>query len=190
MSRKRSVLGKRLVIDTSICQAAGNPYSEDELSTKCTKVLDCVYESKYFFVYTPEIEDELNRNLEAYPTKCTIEWIAKMRSHGLVYNISRSTENIELRKKIKSKPFGTRQLEEVLKDAILIEAANITDNKIISKDKAAYDYYMGLAQDINEVGVVIWWDLCNPEHKIINWLRGGAKYTKKLTLGHISSNHQ
>ncbi len=187
MPRNPSYSGKRLVIDTSICQSAGNPYSEDEIATKCADVLDCVYMLKYQFVYSLEIESEINRNLKAYPTKCTIEWIAKMRRRGLVHDILESTENIEFRKKIKSKQYGSRQLEDILKDAILIEAANFTDNKIISKDIAAYKYYLELAKDLDEVKVVIWRDLYNPKCKIVRWLRSGAKYNKKHTLGYISS---
>jgi hypothetical protein len=184
MANKTSYKGKRLVIDTCICQAAGNPYSEDEISIKCTNVLDCVCDLEYHFVYTREIENEINKHLSEFPTKCTINWIAKMRSRNLVYLITEPTINQELRTKIKSKPFGSRQLAEVLKDAILIEAANVTDNKIISRDTKAYNYYKGLAEDIDEVKIVLWYDLNNPDHKIINWLRGGAKYTKKHTLGH------
>jgi hypothetical protein len=180
-----SAKGKRLVIDTSVCLSPGGHKADDEQSITCTEILENVYCLKYYFVCTPEVQSEISRHLDAkltkYVTKYTVDWFARMRRRGKIISIN-ETENIRLREKIKTKKFGKRQLIEVLKDIHLIEAANATDNKIISHDKTAYGYFKRVS-DIDEISIVVWMDMNNPDQDIIKWLKSGAKNKKEHMLG-------
>lgn len=179
--KKLSAKGKRLVIDTSVCLSSGGYKAKDKLSIKCTDVLENVYCLNYYFVCTPEVHKEISRHLDAkltkYVTKYTVDWFARMRRRGQIISLN-ETKNRRLREKIKSKSFGKRQLIEVQKDIHLIEAANATDNKIISYDKTAYAYFKRVS-DIDEVGIIIWMDMSNPDTDVIKWLRSGAKSKKE-----------
>jgi hypothetical protein len=173
--------GRRLVIDTCICQSAGNEYATEEMSIYCRDILDCVYEHRYYFVCTPGIRSELSRHIKTKEmSKRGMEWLTKMASRGMVdlYDFS---PNGDLRKRVKVACPDTRKRRELLKDIHLIEAANKTDNKIISKDIDAYQNFRSLAQDFDELQTVIWMDLNN--HNVMKWLQAGAKNTKKYMLG-------
>ena len=91
------------------------------------------------------------------------------------------SQNGDLRKRVRIVCLDTRKRREILKDIHLIEAANKTDNKIISKDIDAYQNFKSIAQDFDELQTIVWMDLNH--HNVMKWLQAGAKNTKKYTLG-------
>ena len=73
MARKFS---KRLVIDASVAQAAGN--RNHSTSQFCTHFLREVYDICHRIVWCPEIEDEWAR----HETRFTKRWLTEMKSRG------------------------------------------------------------------------------------------------------------
>lgn len=190
MNSSSAVEGKRLVIDTCVCRSSGGTESDDGFSRECSEILYCVYKNDYYFVCTPEIQNEimdsLSMNLFSYFVH---QWFRNMITRRRVYSPSSPTINERLRMEITTIPLERKQLDAILKDVHLIEAANCTDNRIISCDRNAFDNFKLLSASYENITGVMWIDLNDPPLDVKKWLEEGASFNIRHTFAsYISSN--
>lgn len=181
--------GKNLVIDTCICQSSGGMSATECMSIICTNFLDNVYDLNYHFVCTDEINDEISRHINKKELSYhAVAWLAKMRKRNRIHKPGEITVNQVWRSDIRSADISDGKKAEMLKDIHLIEAANITDKKIISLDKEAYAFFKDMGKKDQIIGKLVWMDITNNEIDINKWLKSGAKIHKKYMLGYNRQN--
>lgn len=198
MEKTLPTVGKRLVIDTCVCRSAGGKSSKDMLSKKCFEILDCVYEMDYYFVCTPEIKKEINKDvLNEEPDKkgrkpisyTATMWFSRMVSSRRIYTPEESKLDKSMRREIEKIDIKKSTKKDILKDMHLVEAAIAADYRIISKDTNAYSNLRIVVNKFDKMKVVIWMDVNDPENDTVVWLRTHAKDLKKNRLGYNISNN-
>jgi hypothetical protein len=198
MARGISNTRKRLVIDACVCRSAGTRNSGNMLSRKCFDILDIVYNMNYHFVCTPEIKEEINKYvLNEEPDEkgkknisyTAAGWFRLMVSSQRIFSPRPNSTNNAMRREIQKIDLKKSIKDAILNDIHLIEAANITDNKIISTDTSAYNNLRMIANQCDKVKVVVWMDVNNPDYDTVVWLRMGARDLKKRRLGYGLSDN-
>ena len=128
---------------------------------------------------TQEIEREWDASNADFATR----WRSAMVSIGRVY-FSEAVADSEFRAKINGSVKGANERQEMLKDALLIEAAADTDRRVISCDDTVRRLYRRVAPRVDELREIVW---VNPtktaDEEPIPWLESGAPAEAQRTLG-------
>ena len=158
---------KKLVIDASVARAAGGDSAEHSTSKSCRDLLAAVLNICHHAVFSQSIEDEWNKHQSIFARKWRSSMMARKKLHLIDV-----PEDIILRRKVERSDSGT---EAMMKDIHLIEAALLSDKRIISLDDAARSNYAETSDRVKEIGGVIW---VNPdmheEEEVIQWLERGT----------------
>jgi hypothetical protein len=172
----------RLVIDASVARAASTRIgSGDPRPGRCRSFLDAVYEICHGFVMTPELRDEWTRHESIYTAKWRHQMLGKGRNKKYRWLVPRPEVPDLLDRVLETAP--TRQAREaVAKDLLLIEAALVTDRRIISCDDRAREHFRRAAEHIEELRGIIW---ANPvtDADFDAWLAGEREPTAEMLLG-------
>ena len=122
----------RLVIDATLAQSIRSASLVAPRAVLCRDILLAILDHKHVMVLTKEIDIEW----DAHVTKFTRKWRVTMKSRRQMLYL-RKTVDASLREEIRKKPNDTGKIKVMLKDVILIEAAQNADYMIISFDKKA-----------------------------------------------------
>ena len=80
-------------------------------------------------------------------------------------------------------------LEAVFKDIHLLEAASMTDRRVISSDDRTARKIFGLvAGEVQGLRDVLWVNPVQPEEKAIEWIADGAPWDPGRSLGQYHNN--
>ncbi len=172
-------VSKLRVIDTSVVGAAGGPDATYPTSVHCRDFLQAVLDICHRVVITPDIREEWNRHSSTFARKWRKTMVAKKK---LVYRADISADE-ELCQKISGAIASDTDLEAMLKDFRLIEAAIVTDNTVISLDDKVRIIFDKAAKRVGELRNVVWVNPDDTEAKPIGWLENGAQPEKDLRLG-------
>ena len=121
---------KRLVIDTDVVQASGSEEATQPRPKDCRDFLRKVLSLGHSVVVTPEINDEWKRRRSDFARR----WRKSMYARKKVCRIN-SPADEKLRDKIKQTATNNKEDEDMQKDFHLLEAAQATDQTIISLDE-------------------------------------------------------
>ena len=184
---------RRLVIDTTVAQAAGGPTATERGSVYCSNFLGVVLRKHYEVVMTPALRAEWNNHMSSF----TISWLAAMKAKGRIYAVDPPpfaklrqdldtlfTALVEQAGQGKNQAH-VQQLQNnhtaVLKDLHLIEAALASDSTIISGDHKVRDLFAAATAEIRELRTITWVDADDPG--LVTWAEGGAIREKRRSLG-------
>ena len=168
---------RRLVIDASVAGISEYPVSKAnrdflmEVRAVCHKV-----------VMTPEISVEWQN----HGTKFALGWQKSMMARRKLATLF-VLHNSVLRVRIRQAQITPRQRRAMEKDAPLLEAALSADRIVISRDEEARGLYKALAADWPPLRDVLWLQPDESPTEALDWLRRGAKPTRKWQLGAMSS---
>lgn len=161
---------KQLVIDANIGSAAGQ--KETGNSKSCRVFLEEVRKVCHRMVMTPAIKAEWDRHQSPFAKR----WRTSMQSKKKIV-FPEVDPNTELRILIDN--FASLQNEaerdHLRKDCHLVEAALVTDFRIVSLDAKARKLFSMLHNEFEALGRIVWANPCIDDEQTILWLRQGAK---------------
>jgi hypothetical protein len=180
VSLKRSKISKRLVIDTSIARSAGRENATTEVAKQCRDFLNAVLEICHRVIMTEALREEWSKNQSGFAR----EWYLRMKRQGRKVDWIVVVPNEKLRGRVNKLAKKDLNREAMLKDVLLIEAAQGSDKIIISLDETVRELFSALSGQVGEIGDIIW---VNPTHENENctsWLREGAPSDEARMLGY------
>ena len=160
----------RLVIDTDVVQSSGDEKATDPRAVNCRDFLKGVRSHNYRVVMTREINAEWKRHRSGFAH----EWKVSMYARKRIVDIN-PDENDTFRDRITTTTNDSDEIDILRKDLHLIQAAFVTDRRIISLDETVRILFAKVSQQVGEIRNIIW---VNPDRKEeeqpITWLKNGA----------------
>jgi len=179
---------KRLVIDADVLLSAGGENATHSRAISCRDFLTSVLKVCHKVVTTSEMtaewkkkstKKEKGRRLQAFASK----WLRSMNARKKRIFLT-PTQNASLRNRVKKSASKERDLEALLNDIHLIEAALGADGILISFDEEARRLFQKAAVTVGELRDITWVNPENEEEKSIQWLDAGAPKDDVRLLGH------
>lgn len=167
----RSRDSKRLVVNASVARAAGGEEATVSVSISCTEFLE-IFRDKcpHHVVMTPELSEEWEENQSKFAATWLRSMIARKR-----FDYVEPPVNQALRNEIEGTATSENEIEDMQKDFHLLEAAQETDQTIISLDEAIRQLFARASQRVGEIRDIVW---VNPERTAdeepLVWLQNGA----------------
>ena len=161
---------KRLVVDTSVARAAGGVDATDSVSINCTKFLEIFRDdSLHHIVMTFELSEEWDEHQSNFATEWLGNMIATRRFHYIEL-----PQNRALYDEIEATAVREEDINAMLKDFHLLQAALATDQSIISLDETIRGLFSRASQQVGEIRYIIWVNPDRAEEQPIRWLQNGA----------------
>ena len=88
-----------------------------------------------------------------------------------------------IRLKVPKTTESLKEIEAMLKDVHLIEAALATDSTVIALDEIVRALFGAACQTIGQMKSIVWINPDKPEEQILLWLENGAEPEKSRQLG-------
>jgi hypothetical protein len=92
-------------------------------------------------------------------------------------------QNDELRSKLSGLSFKKKEIEAMLEDVHLIEAALATDYTVVSRDETVRAFFRQASKSVTLLRPVTWVNPTREEEECIDWLKHGAPSEKRRQLG-------
>ncbi len=161
---------KQLAIDADVAQAAGSETATHPRAVNCRDFLIVVRSENHKLVMTHKISDEWRQHQSRFARRWRLSMDARKKVDRIIL-----PDNLELKDKITNTTDNENDIDAMLKDFHLIEAALETDKTIISLDETVRTLYAQVSQQVGEIRDIIW---VNPERiaeeQPIPWLKTGA----------------
>ena len=170
---------RRLIIDASIARAAGREEAIHPTSKPCCEFLTTVLKVCHRIVITSDILQEWKKHQSRFAST----WLSQMYGRKKVDDEVGVTTDNELRSKIKRQGDSEKDRAAMLKDIHLIEAAQATDQTVISLDETVRKLFNASAKHIGVFKNIIWVNPDKIDEQPFLWLKNGAKPEKKRLLG-------
>lgn len=170
---------RRLVVDASVAAAAGETMAPT--SKRCRDFLMTLrQETDCRVVMPPPLKDEWDAHRSGFART----WLVNMAQRGRV--ISDPVEPSEkMRRKIESAAATKKkEVDALLKDFHLIEAAIANDRTVVSLDEIVRKLFRAAARSVEAIRKVVWVNPVEPAEDAVVWLKGGAKAEAVRMLGH------
>lgn len=170
-----SAESKRLVIDASVATSTGERGQRGE---RCQAFLRVMIDETYHrLVMTREIGAEWDIHSHPFARRWRRSMNAKRRvdrpdvGHDAVFCL-----------KIERASQTEKALVAMEKDIRLIEAARITDNRVISLDDTARKFFSAVSSRVGELRDILWVNPVNEDETPIQWLMDGAPTEEQRQL--------
>jgi hypothetical protein len=169
---------RRLVIDASISHAAGDRAAGP--SRLCTAALNAVAEVQHRLVMSATLLEEWKR----HQTHFARGWLRSMYAQRLVERLD-VAEDEALRARIERAAPEVRVAAIMLKDMHLIEAAQASDERILSLDDRARHHFRQAVGAVRELRGLCWVNPGNADEQAAEWLGAGAPAERHRKLGYV-----
>ena len=133
----------------------------------------------HWVVMNPDISSEWKRHQSRFARR----WLVSMYSRKKVERPDRVQDN-DLREKVQGAAKSERKSYAILKDIHLIEAALATDRAVASLDDNARELFRNITEKVGKLKPVVWVNPSNEPGDVIAWLKKGAKFEKRRSLGY------
>ena len=170
-----SAQSKRLVIDASVATSTGE---RGQRGVRCQTFLRVMIDETYHrLVMTREIGAEWDKHSHQFARRWRRSMNAKRRvdrpevDHDAAFCL-----------KIERASQTEKALVAMEKDLRLIEAARITDNRVISLDDTARKFFSAVSSRVGELGNIMWVNPVNEDETPIQWLMDGAPTEEQRQL--------
>ncbi|MCU0497864.1 MAG: hypothetical protein MUF87_10975 [Anaerolineae bacterium] len=171
---------KRMVIDASVAMTAGD--SKNVNATRCRDFLKTFLKEGFVPVMTNAIYEEWHDPDPVKAARIAIakRWYTQFRRAKIVWLTDEVIRDDELRQLIQAASHYQRIMQD---DVHLIEAAQATDQTIISCDETAREPFSQLCQQAPALKEILWE---NPTRQpAVNlWLKNGASPDPERKLGY------
>jgi len=170
-----SAESKRLVIDASVATSTGE---RGERGERCQAFLRVMIDETYHrLVMTREIGEEWDKHSHPFARVWRRSMNAKRRVdrpneyHDAVFCL-----------KIERASQSEKALVSMEKDLRLIEAARVTDNRVISLDDTARKFFSAVSSQVGELRDILWVNPANEDETSTQWLTDGAPIEEQRQL--------
>jgi len=170
---------RRLIIDASIARAAGREEAIHPTSKHCCEFLTTVLKVCHRIVITPDILQEWKKHQSRFAST----WLSQMYGRKKVHDEVGATVDNKLRNGIKQHTGSEKDCAAMLKDIHLIEAAQATDQTVISLDETVRKLFNLSTKHIGVLKNIVWVNPDKADEQPFLWLKNGAKPEKKRLLG-------
>ncbi len=166
---------KRLVIDASVATSTGERGRRGE---RCQAFLKVMIDKTYHrLVMTREIGAEWDIHSHPFARR----WRRSMNAKRRVDRPNVDHEDVFCLK-IERSGQTQKALDAMKKDVHLIEAARTTDNRVISLDDTARNYFSAVSSQVGELRDILWVNPVNDDETPTQWLRDGAPNEEQRRL--------
>ncbi|MBI4963827.1 MAG: hypothetical protein HY913_11175 [Desulfomonile tiedjei] len=178
---------KRLVVDADILLSAGGEKATHPRAISSRDFLKAIRRICHKVVTTPEIAAEWykkptkkrkSRRLQAFAST----WLTSMHAKKKIIFLN-PPRKTSLRNKAKRLVAKKGDLETLLNDMHLIEAASSADTIVVSYDEAARKLFHQAASNLGELRNIAWVNPENEAEEPIKWLEAGAPKDQSRLLG-------
>ncbi len=111
-----------------------------------------------------------------------------MHARKLVIDLG-NVESQGLREKLSRHATDEASVEEMLKDAHLLEGAMATDRTIASRNDSERDLFRNVSRRIGEIRDIMWVNPDREQEYCLDWLGRGAPVEPERLLGHTHREH-
>jgi hypothetical protein len=171
------VRSRGLVIDASIAKAAGD-VSMHPTSRNCREFLQAVLRLCHRMVMTEAIQAEWNKHQTPFARGWRTSMVARRK---LVF--IEVASHLSLEKRIE-RTVADQYLAAIIdKDRRLIEAALVSEKRVISLDDKVRKHLRDHHSRLAEVRSICWVNPCTLEEHAIAWLETGAPAERTRLLG-------
>lgn len=175
MSAKGS---RRLVIDASVVRAAGPETATFPTSKRCRDFLKTTLSAKHRAVVTPAIRAEWDKHQSGFARQWRTTMVA--RKQLLITNV---LEDPTLREQLEGAAVKDRDRAAMLKDALLIEAAQATDRSVVALDDRVRGLFAAASSKVRSLKTIVWVNPGEDDREACAWLEDGAPLDKERQLG-------
>jgi hypothetical protein len=174
----RAKVSRRLVIDASVARAAGGADAAYPLPKQCRDFLKTMLVVCHRVVLTRAVSAEWKKHESVFAR----EWRAAMvaRKKLLLLDVP---EDADLRDAIDSAAETERGRRSMLKDAHLVEAAQVTDRTVVSLDDAVRGLFGAASRRVSSLKTVVWANPSREAEACSTWLEDGAPPHAHRRLG-------
>ena len=165
----RKADSKRLVIDADVARASGGETATHPRAKHCRDFLREVLSLCHHVVITSKIRNEWKDNQSNFVR----EWRRLMYSRKKVCRVEPPANEILL-DKIEKTATNEKAREDMQKDFHLLEAAEATDQTIVSLDETVRCHFTQATQSVGEIRDIVWVNPEFTEEQPLDWLRDGA----------------
>lgn len=100
--------------------------------------------------------------------------------------LSNDPEDDEFRGCIAALPCSEDKIKAMLKDGHLVEAAYVTDRRIVALDEIARQLFVAASETVANLRAIVWVNPAQGEaHRACQWIVDGAKPLANMQLGHV-----
>lgn len=161
---------KRLVVNASVARAAGGKDATASVSINCTEFLETFRDNTpHHVVMTLELSEEWDKHQSNFAAAWLVNMIATKRFHYIEL-----PQNKGLFDKVETTAAVEKDINEMLKDFHLLQAALETDKTIVSLDEAIRTLFSVASQQVGEIRDIIWVNPDRTEEMSVTWLQNGA----------------
>ena len=166
---------KRLVIDASVATSTGERGKRGE---RCQAFLGVMIDETYHrLVMTREIGAEWDIHSHPFARR----WRRSMNAKRRVNRPNVDHDDVFCLK-VERASQTEKALVAMEKDLRLIEAARITDNRVISLDDTARSYFSAASIQVGELRDILWVNPANDDETPTEWLTKGAPNEEQRQL--------
>ena len=167
-----------LVVDASVARSSGGEEATYPTSKNCRDCLKTILALSHRVVMTQPIMNEWNKHKSVFAR----QWLVSMTARKRVLRIEAEPFD-ELRQKLQEIAGSQKDVDAMLKDIHLIEAALVTDQIVIALDETVRILFGTSCQTIGLMKIVVWVNPDKPKEDTIAWLEAGAEPEKHRQLG-------
>lgn len=162
-----SAESKRLVIDASVATSTGEHGHRGEMCQTFLRIM--IDETAHRLVMTKEIGSEWDIHSHPFARR----WRRSMNAKRRVVRPAVEPDSALCNKIERASP-TEKALEAMEKDLRLIEAARATDNRIISLDNKARNFFALVSIGVGELRAILWVNPAKEEESPVQWLKSGT----------------
>ncbi len=170
---------RALVVDASVARSSGGEEATYPTSKNCRDCLKTILALSHRVVMSKPISDEWNKHKSNFART----WLVSMTAKKRILRIEAEPIDTAIRLKVPKTTESPKEIEAMLKDIHLIEAALATDSTVIALDEIVRALFGTACQTIGQMKSIVWINPDKPEEQILLWLEDGAEPDKSRKLG-------
>jgi len=174
-----SKISRALVVDASVARSSGGEEATYPTSKNCRDCLKTIAILSHRVVMSRPILDEWNKHKSGFAST----WLVSMTAKRRVLRIEPEPMDEAARLKISRTAESQKQMEAMLKDIHLIEAALAADNTVIALDEIVRALFGTACLAVGQMKNIVWINPDKPEEQISIWLENGVEPEKSRQLG-------
>jgi hypothetical protein len=163
-----------IVVDSSVARSSGQATAIDPVSRACRQAILELEAAGLNVVMTVAIQEEWRRHQSSFARR----WLLGMYARRRVVRCA-PLEDSSLRNGVSAS--DAKAAATMTKDLLLVEAARVTSNRIISRDVRARECFRDLVHSVRNLQWIHWVSPSQPE--CVPWLSAKAPTVHDLTLG-------
>lgn len=166
-----------VVIDADVMRSAGE--SEHPVSSSSRQALVKIREGGHRMVSCEPLREEYKKRSGLLARKWQASMVARKQVIWWAYD-----RDAGLRDRL-SAAFpadATAKRDAALKDAHLLEAAEATGKRIVSRDHHAKGLFQSVCGSLQQYGAMLWGDLTSSPERVLAWIDDGLAEASDLRL--------